>query len=156
MMNAAIRCGALVGLLVFANACADSVTPTGPTTPTATTASPPTPPPGSGFPGVTRPARIYLFARELSYPVREYTRGSRYVLYDDGTFALQYLQSQGSSEYRGTYKDANGLITFGWEGWSAAGPWGATGSLNDDSLTVRYNLIMELTDFENAVYLRTQ
>lgn len=156
MMNAAIRCGALVALLVLANACADSPTPAGPTTPRATVSSAPSPAPGSGFPVVSRPARTYLFARELSYPVREWTSGSRYVLYDDGTFALQYLRSAGAFEYRGTYTDANGLITFQWEGWSTAGPWGATGSLSDDSLTVRYNPIMELTDFENAVYLRTQ
>ena len=101
---------------------------------------------------MSKPARIYLFARELSYPVRDWTSGSRYVLYDDGTFALQ---SQGAFEYRGTYANSNGLITFQWEGWSRAGPWGATGSLNDDSLTVQYNFIMEMTDFENGVYLQT-
>lgn len=150
MMNAAVRCGAFVAVLALASACMDSVTPT---TPAAAT---PAPPPVSEFPAVSRPARIYLFARELSYPVRDATTGSRYVLYDDGTFALQYLRSRVSFEYRGTYADANGLITFEWEGWSVAGPWGATGSLGDNSLTVRYNLIMELDDFENAVYLRTQ
>jgi hypothetical protein len=47
---------------------------------------------------------------------------------------------------------ADGVITFDWEGWSAAGPWGATGSIRGDSLTVEYNLIMQLTDFEDAVY----
>ena len=144
-----------MGLVVLASACADSVTPTGPTPLTATTASALPPIPEAEFPPVSKPARIYLFARELSYPVREWTNGSRYVLHDDRTFALQYLRSRGSFEYRGTYKEENGHITFEWEGWSAAGPWGATGSLTDDSLTVRYNLIMELTDFENAVYIRT-
>jgi hypothetical protein len=44
------------------------------------------------------------------------------------------------------------VITFDWEGWSAAGPWGATGSIRGDSLTVEFNLIMQLTDFEDAVY----
>jgi hypothetical protein len=155
-MNFAVRCGALAAVLVLASACADPITPTGPTTPTGTTPSPPTPRPGSDFPAVSRPARIYLFASGLSHPVREWTSGSRYVLYDDGTFALQYLQSRVSFEYRGTYTDANGLITFEWEGWSVAGPWAATGSINDDSLTVRYNLIMELSDFEDAVYARTR
>jgi hypothetical protein len=50
--------------------------------------------------------------------------------------------------------EANGLITFAWEGWSVAGPWGATGSITDDSLSVRYNVIMQLSDFEDGVYLR--
>jgi hypothetical protein len=139
-----------VALIALASACADPVTPTGPTM----AARPATV--SVEFPPVSRPARIYLFADAASYPVSEITVGSRYVLYDDGTFALQYLRSRGSSEYRGTYKEANGLLTFEWEGWSAAGPWGATALLGDDSLTVRYNLIMELTDFENAVYLRTR
>jgi hypothetical protein len=150
MMNAAVRWGALVAVLALAGACADSATPTAPA---ATPAATPAPPPISEFPAVSRPARIYLFAGELSYPVREYTTGSRYVLYEDGTFALQYLRS---GEYRGTYAEANGLITFDWEGWSTAGQWGANGSLGDDSLTVRYNLVMEMSDFENAVYRRTQ
>jgi hypothetical protein len=149
MTSVALRSGALLAILMLANACADSPTPTGPTAVAATS------PPVSGFPAVSKPARIYLFASELSYPVRDGTRGSRYVLYDDGTFALQYLRSQGAFEYRGTYANTNGLITFQWEGWSRAGPWGATGSLNNDALTVQYNFIMEMTDFENGVYLQT-
>lgn len=40
-------------------------------------------------------------------------------------------------EYRGRYTEANGVITFEWDGWSRAGPWGATGTLNGDSLTVQ-------------------
>jgi hypothetical protein len=155
VLNPGIRRGALLALLVLANACGDSVAPTAPTTPAATRVSTATPPPVSGFPPVSKPARIYLFASELSYQVRDFTRGSRYVLHDDGTFALQYLQSRGSPEYRGTYTETNGLLTFAWEGWSTAGPWGASGSLSDESLTVRYNTIMELSDFENAVYVRT-
>jgi hypothetical protein len=157
-MNFAVRCGALAAVLVLASACADPITPTGPTTPTGTTPSPPTPRPGSDFPAVSRPARIYLFASGLSHPVREWTSGSRYVLYDDGTFALQYLQSQGSFEYLGTYTQMNALITFHWQAnQNVPAPWRpATGTLSDDSLTVRYDAIMNLDDFEDAVYIRTQ
>jgi hypothetical protein len=108
--------------------------------------------PRSDFPGVTGSARIFTFTRELSYPVRSWTRDSRFVLYDNGGFALQYLAV---GEYRGTYEEQNGTVTFRWEGWSIAGPWGATGTIAGDSLTVRYNEIMELSDFENAVYTRT-
>jgi hypothetical protein len=43
-------------------------------------------------------------------------------------------------------------VAFGWEGWSPAGPWGATGALTGNTLTIRYNDIMYLTDFEDAVY----
>jgi hypothetical protein len=47
------------------------------------------------------------------------------------------------------------VITFEWEGWSVAGPWGATGTITDGVLTVKYNLIMQLSDFEDAAYRLT-
>ena len=85
----------------------------------------------------------------MSYPLGNTTSGSHYELYDNGAFALQF---PGIGEYRGTYKETDGTITFSWEGWSVAGPWGATGTLANDRLVVRYNLIMQLSDFEDAVY----
>jgi len=159
MMNVAIRCGALVALLVLATACTDFDPPTAPT---STADSTSTPPGGSGdvprgFPAVSPPARIYVAVDSPLYPIHGSPLASRYVLYDDGTFALQYSSANYPFfEYRGAYKEANALITFEWEGWSTAGPWGATGSLSDDSLTVRYNIIMQLSDFEDGVYRRTQ
>lgn len=72
---------------------------------------------------------------------------------DNGGFVLQYAGL--GFEYRGGYAETKGAIAFEWEGWSAAGPWGATGTLKGDSLTVQYNLIMQLTDFEDAVYTAT-
>jgi hypothetical protein len=90
----------------------------------------------------------------LSYRVSDYTKKSRFVLYDNGAFVLQF-PSLGEGGYRGGYADANGVVVFEWEGWSVAGPWGATGTVTGDSLTVRYNQIMQLTDFEDAVYVRT-
>lgn len=83
---------------------------------------------------------------------RRKLKQSRFVLYDDGAFVLQYP----TGEYRGGYTETNGAITFGWEGWSVAGPWGATGRIEDGLLTVNYNLIMQLTDFEDAIYRLTQ
>jgi hypothetical protein len=98
------------------------------------------------------PSRTFVFDRQLSYPVRGYTRTSRFILYDNGAFVLQY-PSLGEGGYRGGYKDADGVVMFEWEGWSAAGPWGATGVLTGDSLTVQYNEIMHHTDFEDALYM---
>jgi hypothetical protein len=98
------------------------------------------------------PSRTFIFDRERSYPVRDYTRNSRFVLYDNGAFVLQY-PSLGEVGYRGGYKDANDVIVFEWEGWSVAGPWGATGTLKGDALTLQYNEIMQLTDFEDALYV---
>jgi hypothetical protein len=103
------------------------------------------------FPPVSKPGRIYGSAAPLNYPLQPYTLASRFVLHDDGTFVLQYGYPR-AFEYRGTYKESGSAITFEWEGWSTAGPWGATGSLGDKALIVRYNEVMMLTDFEDAIY----
>jgi hypothetical protein len=108
----------------------------------------PTPPP---FVPAGTPFRTFVFASATSPSVelRDYTLRSQFVLYDNGMFSLQY---PGGFEYRGTYTESQGTVIFSWEGGSRAGPWAATGSLEGDRLTVKYNLIMMLTDFEDAVY----
>lgn len=165
MINAAVRCGALVALLVFATACSDSGSPAAPTSkadstdPRPSTRTPPSPsnPASVPFPEVSRPARVYVAVSSPYYPMHGSPLASRYVLYDDGTFALQYSSANYPFfEYRGTYAEADTDIRFNWEGWSVAGPWGATASVAGDSLTVRYNLIMQLSDFEDGVYIRTR
>jgi hypothetical protein len=149
-MNTILRRVAAVGLLVLSAACSGWQ----PTSPTATTqpALPlPAPAPSRIFPPLSGPSRTFVFDHALSYRVSGYTETSRYVLYDNGAFVLQYT----SGQYRGKYTEASGAIDFEWEGTSTAGPWGATGTLKGDSLTVQYNLIMQLTDFEDAVYALT-
>src|SRR5215204_7099170 len=144
-MNSTVRRGAAVFLIALLTACGSS----GPTSPTATpqpsSLPAPTAPPTRTFPPLSGPSRTFVFDRELSYPVQDYTRKSSFVLYDNGAFVLRFT---GPGEYRGGYTVANGVITFEWEGWSTAGPWGATGTIRDDSLRVEYNFIMQLTDFE--------
>jgi len=150
-MNTTLRRGAVAVLFVLSAACGRSA----PTSSTATSQPPAvpstTPAPPTSFPPLTGPSRIFIFDRDLSYPVSNYTRQSRFVLYDNGAFVLQYV---GFADYRGGYTEANGVIAFEWEGWSVAGPWGATGTIRGDTLMVQYNLIMQLTDFEDAVYTR--
>jgi hypothetical protein len=147
------RRGTLVGLLVLSTACSGS----GPVTPTPVSPpvipSRPAPPP-TNFPPLSGPSRTFTFDQAVVPGVRAYTEQSRFVLYDTGGFALQYLSL--GIEYRGGYTESNGVITFEWEGWSTAGPWGATGTLKDRSLTVQYNVIMMMSDFEDAVYRLTQ
>jgi hypothetical protein len=107
--------------------------------------------PAPGFPWVDRPAGIYDRVTYSFIP-----GSSRYVLYDNGTFSLQYSLAQwGLVEYKGRYSRADSLITFDWDGWSTMGPWGADGILRDDTLIVKYNLVMLLSDFEDGVYVRT-
>ena len=154
-MNTAVRRRALVVLLMLSAACNNS----GPTSPTVTSrtsplqASPAPTPPASNFPPLSGPSRTFVFDRELSYRVSEYTRHSRFVLYDNGAFVLRF-PSVGEGGYLGGYRVAgDGTVTFEWEGWSTAGPWSATGTLKGDSLTVQYNLVMQLTDFEDGAYV---
>ena len=151
-MNTTVRHSAAIVLVVLLAACGSSV-PTSPTATTLPVLTLATPPPRS-FPPLSGPSRTFVFDRELSYPVADYTRHSRLVLYDNGAFVLQFpsLGEPGERGYRGGYTEADGVITFEWEGWSAAGPWGATGTLQGDSLRVQYNRIMQLTDFDDAVY----
>lgn len=125
----------------------ESLTTPNPTLPVPNSTQQTTFPPASG------PSRIFNFLIQSSYPVAGYTTRSRYALYDNGAFSLQYADN-GGFEYRGGYTDVNGIITFKWEGWSTAGPWGATATLKGDTLTVAYNDIMLMSDFDNAVYLK--
>jgi hypothetical protein len=153
MITTTARRGALWLLLAVSAACGGS-DPTMPTAPTSTplVASQPTPPRPS-FPPLTGSFRTFAFERGTANGVREYTAQSRFLLYDNGAFALQYLSLGG--EYRGGYTESNGVITFEWEGWNISGPWGATGTLRDGHLAVHYNEIMFWTDFEDAQYVLT-
>jgi|SRR6266853_582397 len=150
MMRSPLSRGALVGLVVLSIAC-------GSTTPIAPTATSPLPgvpspaaPPSQSFPPLSGRSRTFAFDHELTYHLTDYTKQSRFVLYDNGAFVLQYLSL--GIEYRGAYTESNGVFTFEWEGWSVAGAWGATGTLKEGSLIVQYNLIMQLSDFEDAAY----
>ena len=136
-------------LLVIGTACSGTDRPTAPTvtnTPATPVVAAPTGTPG--FPPIVKPARVFPFEHQLSFAVMDYTKGSRYVLYDDGTFSLQYTRG---FEYPGKYTTANGVVTLVFQG---AG-WTASGSLQGDELSVRYNQDMSLSDFEDAVYLKT-
>ena len=134
-------------------ACSGPSTPLTPTVVNPAVNTPPAPV-APNFPPVDRPARIYNFAGSVSPTgsgsgnLTWYTVASRFVLFDDKTFVLQYPHV----EYRGTYTQQGSALVFGWEGWSSAGPWGATGTIVEDSLTVHYNTVMMLSDFEDARY----
>ena len=143
-----VRRGTVIALVMLVVGCGD----TGPAAPTDARQPPvpaPSTPPATSFPPPSGPSRTFVFGRELLHPASGYTSTSRFVLYDNGAFVLQY-PSLGGPGYRGAYQQVNGVITFDWEG---AGSWWATGTLSGDSLTVRYNDIMRWSDFEDAVYV---
>jgi hypothetical protein len=78
-----------------------------------------------------------------------WTAESWYVLRADGTFSLAFPWF----EYGGTYTVSENEVAFRFSSWGSDGY--ATGTLTDQTLTVRYNMFMSLTDFEDAVYART-
>ena len=152
-MNATVRHGAVVVLLVLVAACGNS-RPTSPTgaSPPSERPPQPAPPPQIDFPPLSGPSRTFIFDRELSYPVRDFTRKSRFVLYDNGAFELQYPPSQyGPGLYRGAYQNVDGVIMFLFEfqGRSVDTPWNVRRlPSKGDSFTVQYRESMHHADFE--------
>lgn len=110
----------------------------------------PPPPPARSFPPLSGPSRTFAFERELRYPVRDYTKSSRFVLYDNGAFVLQY--SSGFQD-RGEYHNNGGAIVFDFEGWTLVDQWAATGTLEGGTLIVEYHSLMSFGDYDDAVYV---
>ena len=151
-MTLAVRCGSLVGVLMFALACGTD-RPTAPSAvPSQPTTVPPTQPPQPLPSG--EPLATYVFSGPLEYAVRGFTTGSQYMLYDNGVFGLRY--DAFSHLYLGTYRQENATITFRFDGGWTGDRGIAAGTLKGDLLEVRYSDIMQHSDFENAVYRRSQ
>ena len=161
MMDAAVRCQALVGLLMLATACSNYVpqpiAPSAPLTASTSNANATSTPQNASefvprFPAISRPARVYVGTSSAFTTYHGSPLSSRYVLYDDGTFVLQYSSiNYPFFEYPGSYNEVNSLMTFDF------GPsWdGAKGVLNGTSLRVQYNTRMQMSDFEDGIYTAT-
>jgi hypothetical protein len=167
-MTRALRCGWLISGLMLGLACGTEQ----PTAPSAvrvlpTIAQPPTPPP-EGLP-LGEPVASYVFSGPLDYAIRGFTAGSQFLLYDSGVFGLRYDALP--HVYQGTYRQDNATIMFRFDdAWSWDQGWSclrdsrptrglcpfATGTLKGDLLEVRYGDSMQHSDFENAVYRRSQ
>jgi hypothetical protein len=164
-----LHCGLLTALLSLGWACGTD-RPTAPSvvsSPPATASSPRPAPTAPPLPQ-GQLAASYIYGGPLDYPVREFTNGSEYLLYDSGAFALRYQEAW---VYLGTYRQEDGIILFrfaddwtwdrGWSCLSDSRPtYGqcpfASGTLKGDLLEVRYGDTMQHSDFENAVYWRRQ
>ena len=127
--------------------------PIGQVTPSA--AAPRTP---INFPPLSGPSRSFVFDRQLSYPVSDYTRHSRIVLYDNGALALEYPTLPTAGTLGGQYRHTDGalMVLFAFQaGRYSDEAWDdATIRLSGDSLTIEYAERMLQADWENAVYVR--
>jgi hypothetical protein len=111
-------------------------------------ASPPSPSPTPTPPPIT-PSGIPIYVRVSP----SFIPGTqRYVFYDDGTFGLQYVRPDvGFFEYGGGYSRPDSVISFLFD--ANGGDWTATGTVRGDSLFVKHNLDMLMSDFEDGVYV---
>jgi hypothetical protein len=80
---------------------------------------------------------------------------SRYVLRGDGSFELQYeTVAWGNFAYTGRYWRTSVGIIFHFDSSNTAGAWTATAQLSGDSLAVAHNIVMQLADFEDGLYVQ--
>jgi hypothetical protein len=107
--------------------------------------------PVGGFPPVSHPASIY--DRESAHTIPPDAH-SRYVIYQDGTFELQYALEDGHINYSGMYSREGSEVVLDFDDDSQ---WQALGVFSDDgsTLQVMYNPVMALSDFEDGVYILT-
>ncbi len=90
----------------------------------------------------------------MGYPVSDYTKLSRFVLYENGAFALQYPSL--SAALPGRSRNDNGVLMFlfQFQGRTVDDAWDdATATLRGDTLAVEYDLTMQHSDYENATYV---
>jgi hypothetical protein len=154
LLSAHVRyiCGVALSTLLLSAGCSERHQPAAPgavdggLTPTAPTQT------ACEFSALAQAGRVYTFVESPLPTVAAYTRCSRFVLYDSGVFELQF---GASGAYAGTYRVVDRVVDFTWAGTSTAGPWQSDATLDGDRLTVHYNVIMRLTDFEDAVYQRS-
>lgn len=147
--------------VAFAAACSDATRSMSPSaTPVDTTVSSPSGHPAPPFALLSRPGKIYDGSEHLYDAYLAYHRSpllSRYVLYPDSTFALQFSSGRfGLFEYAGRFSRTNAGIKLSFDAWSTAGPWEATATLDGDAVNVTYNLVMSFADFVDGVYVRSR
>jgi hypothetical protein len=150
------RLGPTLAILAFVGACSRSETMPAPSPIQAPLAAvrPATWVPS--WPSHSRAARAYAAVSPTPWSAHASALHSRFLLFDNGDVALQYSSaSRPFFEYLGTYRENAGTVTFDWEGWSVAGAWGATGTITEQELAVKFNIIMSLSDFEDATYVRS-
>lgn len=121
---------------------------TGPTpiSPPAATLPAPLPTPGNLPPSGV--AGTYRYVGPLDHPVNSYTETSSLVLDRAGVFTLRFDTCCGGG-YVGRYEVVDGRLRFTFTGDNR---WEAIGTFNDELLELRYNDIMAMSDFDNAVY----
>ncbi|HEX6315909.1 MAG TPA: hypothetical protein VFZ73_13655, partial [Gemmatimonadaceae bacterium] len=130
--------------------------------PPAPPVAPPTPAPspvGSPppFPVVSNASAIYVGPENLYDRLIFYHGGSlptRFVLFSDSTFHLQTASFRfGVFAYTGRYSRSDSTFHFTWMN-EGGPPWNALGTVRGDTLDIRYNENMVMSDFIDGAYVR--
>ena len=78
---------------------------------------------------------------------------TRYVLFSDSTFHLQFASLRfGVVTYAGRYSRTETTINFSWV-TGGGPPWDAVGTLQGDTLHIRYSMNMLMSAFIDGVYV---
>lgn len=106
------------------------------------------------FPTVPSGAVVYDRVSSSSLTGRQ-----RFVLFANGAFSLQFVRENGavpsasSFEYAGRFSRADSVVKFEFAASNTAGAWTATAVVHGDSLSVEFNVVMQLADFEDGLYV---
>lgn len=140
---------AIVAASILLTACVDS-TASSPATATQPTAKPnpqPAPPPP---PTINGPSALYRRTTPATYGSDAYALS----LGADSAFVIIFPQGDRYWGWAGRYERADSVVVFHYNAWSAAGDLSARATIRGDTLLLRYNSIMQMTDFEDGVYVR--
>lgn len=106
----------------------------------------------TAYPAVTQPASVFEREGLDSFGFR-----SRFVLYANGRFELQYiLIGQESGSYAGAFSQQGNDFHFTFDARNSAGPWLANGTLDGLRLAITFNHVAGLADFEDGVYVLSE
>jgi hypothetical protein len=149
------RCMLLAALLPLATACMDGNGPTsaalgrpGSVPPQSPQPPAPLPPP----PTISGPAALYQRVTPSSYGSDAYLLS----LGADSAFVIEFPDGSSSWGWAGRYERTDSTIVFHYNAWSAAGGLEGRGTLRGDTLFIKYNVIMQMTDFEDGAYVRSR
>jgi hypothetical protein len=129
-------------------ACAPQPTEPGTPLPVQPLAPPPPGIPASPAPAVDTVGIIGVFERVTP---SVFPGTQRYVFRSDTTFTLYYSHISQLEGYGGRFSRTGDGFELVFQHWSEGH---ASASLHGDSLVVRYNLFMLMTDFEDGLYIR--
>jgi len=107
------------------------------------------------FPPLAKAGQVFAEPPGL-YASHSAQHVSRFVLYDDGTFELQFVRGSAPMTFKGRYERDASSIAFHWDDWPTTESWYATGTLDGDRLTVTYSPEMSLSDFADGTYTRVR